>query len=71
VDLVLLFDLIDLETLSADAEAVCSPQKWHFQHRLKDVSHPSAIQQEDAVQKMGPQPERGPQMEISQGMSLA
>jgi hypothetical protein len=53
VDLVLLFDLIDLETLSADAEAVCSLQKWHFQHRLKDVSHPSAIQQEDAVQKWG------------------
>jgi conjugative relaxase-like TrwC/TraI family protein len=42
----------------------------------RDVSHPTAIQhtgieQEIGAQKIGPQPELGPQQEISQGMSLA
>jgi antirestriction protein ArdC len=40
------------------------------------VSHPTAIQkqttpeQQDMGQKVGPQPERGPQVDISQGMSV-
>ena len=43
----------------------------------RDVSHPSAIQQQttpqqhDEAQKMGPQPDRGPQVDISQGMGMS
>jgi hypothetical protein len=42
----------------------------------RDVSHSTAIQkqttpeQQDMGQKVGPQPERGPQLDISQGMSV-
>jgi ATP-dependent exoDNAse (exonuclease V) alpha subunit len=54
-----------------DVKMYTNDAKTLGQELSRDVSHPSAIQQEDVVQKMGPQPERGPQMEISQGMSLA
>jgi conjugative relaxase-like TrwC/TraI family protein len=37
----------------------------------RDVSHPSALQQQDEAQKMGPQPDRGPQVDISQGMGMS
>ena len=36
----------------------------------RDVSHPSALQQDEA-QKMGPQIDRGPQVDISQGMGMS
>ena len=36
----------------------------------RDVSHPSALQQDEA-QKVGPQIDRGPQIEISQGMGMS
>jgi ATP-dependent exoDNAse (exonuclease V) alpha subunit len=36
----------------------------------RDVSHPSALQQDEA-QKMGPQVDRGPQVDISQGMGMS
>ena len=54
-----------------DVKMYTNDAKTLGQELSRDVSHPSAIQQEDAGQKMGPQPERGPQIEISQGMSLA
>jgi ATP-dependent exoDNAse (exonuclease V) alpha subunit len=54
-----------------DVKMYTNDAKTLGQELSRDVSHPSAIQQEDAGQKMGPQPERGPQQEISQGMSLA
>jgi len=54
-----------------DVKMYTNDAKTLGQELSRVVSHPSAIQQEDAGQKMGPQPERGPQQEISQGMSLA
>ena len=36
----------------------------------RDVSHPSALQQDEA-QKMGPQADRGPQVGISRGMGMS
>jgi hypothetical protein len=41
------------------------------QQLSRDVSNPSAIQQQDEAQKMGPQPDRGPQVDISQGMGMS
>jgi ATP-dependent exoDNAse (exonuclease V) alpha subunit len=36
----------------------------------RDVSHPSALQQNEA-QKIGPQADRGPQVDISQGIGMS
>jgi ATP-dependent exoDNAse (exonuclease V) alpha subunit len=54
-----------------DVKMYTNDAKTLGQDLSRDVSHPSALQQQDEAQKMGPQPERGPQIEISQGMSLA
>jgi hypothetical protein len=68
-----------------DVQMYTNDAKMLGQQLSRDVSNPSAIQQtseptgmqqqtpiqqEDAGQKIGPQSESGPQMEISQGMSL-
>jgi ATP-dependent exoDNAse (exonuclease V) alpha subunit len=37
----------------------------------RDVSNPSALQQQNEAQKMGPQPDRGPQVDISRGMGMS
>jgi ATP-dependent exoDNAse (exonuclease V) alpha subunit len=52
-----------------DVQMYTNDAKTLGQELSRDVSHPTAIQQ-DAGQKIGPQPERGPQVDISQGMSL-
>ena len=52
-----------------DVQMYTNDAKTLGQELSRDVSHPTAIQQ-DVGQKIGPQLERGPQQEISQGMSL-
>jgi ATP-dependent exoDNAse (exonuclease V) alpha subunit len=53
-----------------DVQMYTNDAKTLGQELSREVSHPSAIPQEDAGQKMGPQPERGPQVDISQGMGM-
>jgi ATP-dependent exoDNAse (exonuclease V) alpha subunit len=54
-----------------DVQMYTNDAKTLGQELSRDVSHPTAIQQQDEAQKMGPQPERGPQQEISQGMGMS
>jgi ATP-dependent exoDNAse (exonuclease V) alpha subunit len=53
-----------------DVQMYTNDAKTLGQELSRDVSHPTAIQQQDVGQKIGPQPERGPQVDISQGMSV-
>jgi conjugative relaxase-like TrwC/TraI family protein len=53
-----------------DVQMYTNDAKTLGQELSRDVSHPTAIQQ-DTGQKMGPQPERGPQVDISQGMGMS
>jgi hypothetical protein len=53
-----------------DVQMYTNDAKTLGQELSRDVSHPTAIQQQDMGQKIGPQQERGPQVGISHGMSL-
>jgi len=54
-----------------DVQMYTNDAKTLGQQLSRDVSNPSAIQQQDEAQKMGPQLDRGPQVDISQGMGMS
>jgi len=54
-----------------DAKIYTNDAKTLGAELSRDVSHPSALQQQNEAQKMGPQVDRGPQVDISQGMGMS